>query len=203
VRLTATSTATLAEATESAAAPRRWGAPLWVGFLLIVLAFLVIYPLLMLLFGALSDSNPVVDGFGKFNPSLEHFTKVLGNENVHYAFFNALAACGGGTLLAVVIGLAFSWIVVRTNTPFKRFIAGASMIPLFVPPLVAGVAWSILGSPKTGLLNTVFKWIGIDFRIDFYSLSGLIIVFGIYYAPYVYMFTASALRNMDPSLEEA
>ena len=28
-------------------------------------------------------------------------------------------------------------------------------------------------------------------------------VFGIYYAPYVYMFTSSALRNMDPSLEEA
>jgi iron(III) transport system permease protein len=31
----------------------------------------------------------------------------------------------------------------------------------------------------------------------------LVFVFGIYYAPYVYMFTASALRNMDPSLEEA
>ncbi|MEI9804768.1 MAG: ABC transporter permease subunit [Pseudolabrys sp.] len=28
-------------------------------------------------------------------------------------------------------------------------------------------------------------------------------MFGLYYAPYVYMFTASALRNMDPSLEEA
>jgi hypothetical protein len=34
-------------------------------------------------------------------------------------------------------------------------------------------------------------------------MSGLILVFGIYYAPYVYMFTASALQNMDPSLEEA
>src|SRR6476659_2635069 len=68
----------------------------------------------------------------------------LGHENVHLAFFNALAACGGGTILAVVIGLAFSWIVVRTNTPFKGFIAGASLIPLFVPPLVAGVAWGIL-----------------------------------------------------------
>jgi ABC-type Fe3+ transport system, permease component len=32
---------------------------------------------------------------------------------------------------------------------------------------------------------------------------GLVFVFGIYYAPYVYMFTSSALRNMDPSLEEA
>ncbi|NDH62957.1 MAG: iron ABC transporter permease [Alphaproteobacteria bacterium] len=183
--------------------PRRIAAPLWVTALLLILTFLVIYPLLMLFFGAVSDSNPVIDGFGKFNPSLTHFIAVLGNENVRLAFFNALAACGGGTILAVVIGLAFSWIVVRTNTPFKGFIAGASMIPLFVPPLVAGVAWSILGSPKTGLLNTALKWMGVDFRFDFYSMSGLILVFGFYYAPYVYMFTASALRNMDPSLEEA
>ena len=201
--MTATSAEALPAAREMTDAPRRWGAPLWVGALLIVLAFLVIYPLLMLVFGALSDSNPVVDGFGNFKPSVKHFLNVLGNENVHLAFYNALVACGGGTILAVVIGLAFSWIVVRTNTPSKGFIAGASMVPLFVPPLVAGVAWGILGSPKTGLLNTALKWMSIDFRFDFYSMSGLIIVFGIYYAPYVYMFTASALRNMDPSLEEA
>jgi iron(III) transport system permease protein len=201
--LTATSAEALPAGRETATVPRRWGAPLWVGALLILLAFLVIYPLLMLVFGALSDSNPVVDGFGAFRPSAKHFLDVLANENVHLAFFNAIVACGGGTVLAVVIGLSFSWIVVRTNTPFKGFIAGASMIPLFVPPLVAGVAWGILGSPKTGLLNTALKWMGVDFRFDFYSMSGLIIVFGIYYAPYVYMFTASALRNMDPSLEEA
>lgn len=201
--MTATSAEALPAARETMDAPRRWAAPLWVTALLLLLAFLVIYPLLMLVFGALSDSNPIVDGFGAFRPSAKHFLDVLANENVHLAFFNAIAACGGGTILAVVIGLAFSWIVVRTNTPFKGFIAGASLIPLFVPPLVAGVAWGILGSPKTGLLNTMLKWAGIDFRFDFYSMSGLIIVFGIYYAPYVYMFTASALRNMDPSLEEA
>jgi iron(III) transport system permease protein len=49
----------------------------------------------------------------------------------------------------------------------------------------------------------MFKWVGLDWRVDFYSLWGLVFVFGIYYAPYVYMFTSSALRNMDPSLEEA
>ena len=201
--LTATSAAALPTTKDAAYSPRRLIAPLWVGGILVLLTFLVIYPLLMLVFGALSDSNPVIDGFGKFKPSAKHFIEVLGNENVHLAFFNALAACGGGTILAVVIGLAFSWIVVRTNTPFKGFIAAASMVPLFVPPLVAGVAWGILGSPKTGLLNTALKWMNIDFRFNFYSMSGLIIVFGMYYAPYVYMFTASALRNMDPSLEEA
>lgn len=201
--MTATSADALPATRDGAYSLRRLTAPLWVCGLLILLTFLVIYPLLMLVFGALSDSNPVIDGFGKFSPSAKHFLEVLGNENVHLAFFNALAACGGGTILAVVIGLAFSWIVVRTNTPFKGFIAGASLIPLFVPPLVAGVAWGILGSPKTGLLNTALKWMNIDFRFNFYSMSGLIIVFGMYYAPYVYMFTASALKNMDPSLEEA
>src|SRR5690606_28708336 len=92
---------------------------------------------------------------------------------------------------------------VRTDTPWKGLIATASLLPLFVPPLVAAVAWAILGSPKSGLINTFFGWMGLDWRVNFYSMSGMIFIFGMYYAPYVYLFTASALRNMDPSLEEA
>jgi iron(III) transport system permease protein len=176
---------------------------LWASSLLAILAFLVVYPILMLLLGALTDTNPVVDGISFSRLSVTNFLTVLANPNVAEALLNTLIACGGGTLMAVVIGLLFSWIVIRTNTPFKGLIAAASILPLFAPPLVAGVAWAILGSPKTGLINTMFKWIGLDWRVDFYSLWGLVFVFGIYYAPYVYMFTSSALRNMDPSLEEA
>lgn len=182
---------------------RRVWANLWVVLLLAILGFLVVYPILMLLLGALTDTNPVVEGISLRHLSIANFLVVLANPNVGEALVNTLIACGGGTAIAVVIGLLFSWIVVRTNTPFKGFIAAASILPLFAPPLVAGVAWAILGSPKTGLINTMFKWIGLDWRVDFYSLWGLVFVFGIYYAPYVYMFTSSALRNMDPSLEEA
>src|SRR5262249_8886473 len=176
---------------------------LWSGALLVLLGFLVLYPVAMLLLGALTNTNPVVDGFGVFDLSLANFVRVLGNPNVHLALANSLIACTGGTALAVLIGLTFSRIVVRTNTPWRGFVAAVSLIPLFVPPLVAGVAWSILGSPKSGLINTMLGWAGITWRIDLYSMAGLIVVFGMYYAPYVYMFTASALRNMDPSLEEA
>lgn len=177
--------------------------PLWSAALLLVLTFLVVYPVAMLLLGALTNTNPVVDGFGVFDLSLANFVTVLANPNVHLALLNSLVACGGGTALAVIIGLTFSWVVVRTDTPCKRFIAAVSMIPLFVPPLVAAVAWAILASPKTGLLNTLLAWAGITWRFNAYSMTGLIVIFGIYYAPYVYMFTASALRNMDPALEEA
>jgi iron(III) transport system permease protein len=176
---------------------------LWSGALFVILTFLVAYPVAMLLLGALTNTNPVVDGFSIYDLSIQNFITVLGNPNVHLALANSLIACAGGTALAVVIGLTFSWVVVRTDTPGKRFIAAVSMLPLFVPPLVAAVAWAILASPKTGLLNTVLAAMGIDWRFDAYSMGGLICIFGIYYAPYVYMFTASALRNMDPSLEEA
>jgi iron(III) transport system permease protein len=175
----------------------------WAVILLAILAFLVIYPVLTLLLGALTDTNPVVEGLDLTRLSIANFLVVLTNPNVAEALFNTLIVCGGGTLIAVAIGLTFSWIVVRTNTPARGFIAAASILPLFAPPLVAGVAWSILGSPKTGLINTAFKWAGLNWHVDFYTLSGLVFVFGLYYAPYVYMFTASALRNMDPSLEEA
>ena len=183
--------------------PARLLAGLWSAALLVILTFLVLYPTAMLLVGALTNLNPVVDGYHLEAISIASFIDVLANENVHYALGNTLIACAGGTAVAVVIGLFFAWIVVRTNTPWKGLIATAGMLPLFVPPLVAGVGWALLGSPKTGLINTFLARAGIDWRINLYSMSGIIFVFGMYYAPYVYMFTASALRNMDPSLEEA
>jgi len=42
---------------------RRVLAGSWVALLLAILGFLVIYPVLTLLLGALTDTNPVVDGF--------------------------------------------------------------------------------------------------------------------------------------------
>ena len=81
---------------------------LWSGALIIVLGFLVLYPVAMLLLGALTKTNPVVDGFGVFDLSLANFTAVLANENVRLALWNSLVACTGGTALAVLIGLAFA-----------------------------------------------------------------------------------------------
>ncbi|GAC1346166.1 MAG: iron ABC transporter permease [Acetobacteraceae bacterium] len=176
---------------------------LWVGALLLILGFLVIYPVFMLLLGALTGGDPVVDGYQLSAVSLDSFIAVLSNPNVHLALANSLIACTGGTLVAVLIGLAFAWIVVRTDTPCKGLIAATGLLPLFVPPLVGGVAWAILGSPKTGLINTVLARAGVEWRINLYSMVGIVTVFGMYYAPYVYMFVSAALKNMDPTLEEA
>ena len=48
---------------------RRLWANLWVVLLLAILGFLVIYPILMLLLGSLTDTNPIVEGI-----SLSHLS---------------------------------------------------------------------------------------------------------------------------------
>lgn len=175
----------------------------WPAALLAVLAVLVIYPLGMLGIGASTNINPTVGGWGLDAFTLENFHDVLTNKNVHQAVVNSLVASAAGALLAVVIGLFFAWVVARTNTPLKGVIEIAGMLPLFVPPLVAAFAWSLLGSPNTGLINVMLSGAGLDWHVNFYSLGGIIFVFGVYYAPYVYMFTAASLKQMDPALEEA
>ncbi|MFL5151452.1 MAG: hypothetical protein ACJ8C3_01180, partial [Microvirga sp.] len=67
---------------------------LWSAALLLILTFLVIYPVSMLVLGALTNTNPVVDGFGVLNLSLANFITVLGNPNVHLALANSMVACG-------------------------------------------------------------------------------------------------------------
>src|SRR3954470_13845923 len=95
----------------------RW---VWSGGILTVLAFLVLYPLTTLLLGALTNANPVVEGIHARDLSLTNFIAVLVNPNVHAALINSLVVCGAGTVVAVVVGLTFSWVVVRTDTPGRR-----------------------------------------------------------------------------------
>ena len=172
-------------------------------FLLLVLGLLVIYPVGKLVLGAVTSVNPVTARETFPALTLVNFAELAANDTVHAAALNSLVACGLGATISVVIGLFFAWIVVRTNTPMKGVIRSAGMMPLFIPPLVAGFAWSLLGSPETGLINLWLRALGIPLSVNFYSLTGITLVFGAYYAPYVFMFTAAALENMDPSLEEA
>ena len=174
----------------------------WVSLLLAILGFLVIYPILMLLLGALTDTNPVVEGIssaplGRQFPHRAGEPECRGGAGQHADRLWRRHPDRGRDRAGVFLDRR------AHQHAVQGLYRGRQHLPLFAPPLVAGVAWAILGSPKTGLINTMFKWIGLDWRVDFYSLWGLVFVFGIYYAPYVYMFTSSALRNMDPSLEEA
>src|SRR5476649_1397186 len=85
----------------------RFGGALWSGALLLILTLLVVYPVIMLVLGALTRTNPVADGFGVFDLSIDNFLAVIANSDVQAAVANSLIVCTGGTIVAVAIGLSF------------------------------------------------------------------------------------------------
>ena len=119
------------------------------------------------------------------------------------ALGNTLLVSFGATLIATVAGTCLAWVVVRTNTPFARLLERLATLPIFIPPLVGGVAWILLSAPRIGLFNVVLRHLGFGEHFDIYQRAGIVWVMGIYLAPYVMMVVASALRNMDPNLEDA
>jgi len=176
-------------------------AGLWVALLLAILGFLVILSAAHPAAGALTDTNPVVEGFSLRHLSITNFLVVWPIRMSRKPCSNTLIASARHNDRGV-IGRRFSWIVVRTIRRSRGSLPPPAS-SLFAPPLVAGVAWAILGSPKTGLITPCSNGpastgASISIRCGAWcSCSASITRRTSTCSP------SSALRNMDPSLEEA
>ena len=109
---------------------------------------------------------------------------------------------GAVVLSAAVIGVPFAWLVVRTDLPARTFWAVTGALPLVIPSYVAALA--LLGAlgPR-GLLQGMLERFGVERLPEIYGFPGALLALVLATYPYVYLLTATALRELDPSLEEA
>jgi iron(III) transport system permease protein len=117
----------------------------------------------------------------------------------------------GSTVLATAIGAGFAWLNERTDASLGKASSILPIIPLLVPPLAGAIGWILLASTGPGYLNVAIRtaagWFGVDMGVNgplnIFSWYGLVFLYVLYLVPHVYLTTAAALRNLDPSLEEA
>src|SRR6266542_319 len=119
---------------------------------------------------------------------------------------NSFAFAIGSTLLAIVIGTALAYLIVRTDVPFKPLMYAVSLVPLIIPGVLHTIAWIFLASPQIGILNrNVIENIpglhGHPFNI--FSIPGMILIEGLHLSPLVFLLMVASFRSMDPSLEES
>jgi iron(III) transport system permease protein len=169
--------------------------------LLLLLIFLVIYPLGMLVFAAFLDAPPR-PGEPLGNLTLGNFAS-LSELGIIRAIWNSIVFSVAGSALALVIGGMLAWFVARTDAPLRALIAFSGVAPLFMSSLVGALAYSLIASPRSGYVNLALRDLGLDFRFNIYSGGGIVFVFALFYAPYAFLFLSSALRLMNPELEEA
>jgi iron(III) transport system permease protein len=163
---------------------------------ILLLGLLIVYPAAILLVRSIIDEDGAM--------SLKWYLQAYGNSRNIWAILNTLIIAGGTTIVATVTGTLLAWAVVRTDMPGRRIIGVASIVPFISTPFIGALAWILLGSPETGLVNQLWRFLGGEGAlIDIYSVQGIIFVEALYEMPFVFLLVAGALRSMDPTLEEA
>ncbi len=167
----------------------------------LIASFLVLYPLVYLIYGSLRSALPGDPGFFTLNNFIVAFT----SPNILESLKNTFIIMLGTTLFSAPSAILLAWITTRTDTPFRRKLEVLNILPFLLSPFVAGIAWSLLLSPRTGLINkfliTIFRLEEAPF--DIFTIGGVIFVLTLYYTPYMYLFIIGSFKAMDPSLEEA
>jgi iron(III) transport system permease protein len=165
--------------------------------ILVILLLLIVAPVASLLRDGFSE-----DIQGSRRLTLNFVEQVVTQAIYWRAFFNTIVISAIATLVAVMFGVLLGWIFGRTGDTF-RWLERLATLPIFIPPFVGAVAWTLLAAPRIGLINVALAKVKIPGFLDIYTYSGMGWVIGVYLSPYVMMMVASALRSMDPNLEEA
>lgn len=173
------------------AVPRRGGGhapPPWLAFIGIVTGLAVVLPLLYLIIRTVGAGAEVLDLILR-----ARLLTVLVNTVV----FMVVVALG-----SVVIAVPVAFLTLRTDMPFRRFMAVATLIPLVVPSYVAGYVAVVALGPR-GMLQQALEPLGVERLPEIYGLPGAAFVLTFISYPYVLLSVRAALIRMDPAMEEA
>ena len=122
---------------------------------------------------------------------------------------NTVMVVAVSTLLSLIVGSCLAWLNERTdaNLGIAGFIL--PILPFLIPPVAMAIGWALIGAPRVGFLNGILASIpglgsdGLRLSVNIYSWGGLLWLYTLHGVPYIYLIVAAALRNLDPSLEEA
>jgi iron(III) transport system permease protein len=163
----------------------------------LVIAFLVIYPLSVLLIESLKIADTGAFGVGNF---LEFF------EDTYYlkTFGNTLLLSTLVLLTATIFGIPLAYILARYRQRGKTIFTALILLPIVLPAF-AGVFAFIIFFGKFGTLNLLLMEAGlIKTPINFiYGLHGLVFIQALHMLPFIVLSLAAGFTQIDPSFEEA
>ncbi len=196
-----TSIASRSDAQTAAAAQGRGGLTQWLvqGTVWLVVAYLVLSPVVMLVYGAFRTAPPTAEG----TYTLENFGEILSG-NYLDALWNTMVVGVGTAVACAALGTLLAWLVFRTDMPGRSVLAVLLTSSFYFPSFLTAEAWVALLAPKSGMLNNIFRLAVPDFAgLDIHSLGGIVWVAALAYVPYTFLFLAAPLQSIDPSFEEA
>jgi iron(III) transport system permease protein len=106
------------------------------------------------------------------------------------------------TASTLVLGVPLAWLVVRTDLPWRGLWGTLAALPLVIPSYVAALVLLAAFGPR-GLLQQLLEPLGVERVPEIYGLPGAWLALTLSTYPFVFLLAASALRSLDPALEDA
>lgn len=144
--------------------------------------------------------NPFFSPAAKLGLSAYGF--VLGDSDFRRAFITSLGLASGMTAIALPLGGILAFLMTRTDLPGKKPLEPWLLVPVFLSPVVIAFGYVVAVGP-VGYFSIWAKSVFGIVPWNLYSLTSLIIIAGLAHVPHVYLYVSSALKSLDPSVEEA
>ncbi len=170
--------------------------------LLLIVGFLVLYPLLTLAMTSFQTNE-----FGRDTIwGIDNWSKVFTQQRIGRAIWNTITLSLTRQAISIVLGVLIAWLIARSNLPGRKWMEVGFWIALFMPALPVTLGWVFLIAGRSGLLNKALSELPfVDGPVfNAYSWWGIV---------WVHMMTATlavkvfllvpAFKAMDSSLEEA
>jgi iron(III) transport system permease protein len=165
------------------------------GGLLVLLLWLIVYPLVLVL----------VEGFrGADGWTVDFVRQFLERGNEAQALWGSLWISLATVVLAGAIGIPLAFLFSRYDFPGRRIVGGLVALPAVLPPLVGVLAFLFLYG-ESGFVSLLIQRL---FRLDTppWRLQGpgaILLVHAYSMYVYFYLFTRAGLASLDASVFEA
>jgi len=162
--------------------------PLWIVLPAVLVALFELLPLLYLVARTLDAG--------------ENGWRFLLRSRTLEVVLNTAALAGSVAISTIAIGVPLAWLTSRSDLPGRAFWSTAAALPLVIPSYIGAVVMVAAFGPR-GMLQSALAPLGVERLPSIYGFSGSWLTLTLFTYPYVYLTVRAALRNLDPSLEEA
>jgi len=175
---------------------------IWCSAVLALVAFGVLYPILLVVLQSFQTALPgEAARYG-----LDGWRAALAEPALRASLLNTLRVTLARQLCSLPLAIFIAWLLARTDLPGRRWIEFAFWAAFFLPPLTVTLSWILLLDPEYGLVNTTLAALPGPGKGPFniYSFWGIV---------WVHVMTGSltvkvilltpAFRHMNAAFEEA
>lgn len=169
----------------------------WIVILL--LAIVVLAPVGLIVYQSFLD-----EAFFKKNVAFnfDAYLFVLTDPDFYRALWTTCMIAVGMVAISVPLGGILAFLLTRTDLRFRASLEILCLVPMFISSIVLAFGYTVALGPS-GFVSLMFQGILGFIPWNINSIGGIILVAALSHVPYVYLYVASAMRNLPSDLEEA